>query len=482
MNSLRVLVIDDEPAVRQIIAAHVKQAGYDVDQAGGAAEAAAKLVRGDVDIALCDIQMPDGNGLDLVKSIRESGIDTTFIMVTAFASMETAIDALRAGAADFITKPLRSEELLHRLAQVASLRSLRKENSVLRKVVNETAPRLFQFGSASMLEVERLVRRVAPTNSTVLITGESGTGKGVIARALHAQSGRTSGSFVSVNCGAIPETLLESEFFGHTKGAFTGADRVRKGLFVEADGGTLFLDEIGELPLHTQTKLLHVIEEKEVRALGSEQSRRVDVRIIAATNRDLQSMVAEGKFREDLYFRLGMFHIVVPPLRARREDIRALLQHVLRGMAAGNGTGRLPQIDPAAEEVLVAYRWPGNVREVENVLNRAHLMADGDCITLADIPPQITRDFASVPGALPPLNPETGITGVDAAPAGDLREQLRRYETQVISLAIAAVGGDRRVAANRLGIGLSSLYRKLEEFSAATDPAGVAQPVSIIKS
>ena len=482
MNSLRVLVIDDEPAVRQIIAAHVKQAGYDVDQAGGAAEAAAKLVRGDVDIALCDIQMPDGNGLDLVKSIRESGIDTTFIMVTAFASMETAIDALRAGAADFITKPLRSEELLHRLAQVASLRSLRKENSVLRKVVNETAPRLFQFGSASMLEVERLVRRVAPTNSTVLITGESGTGKGVIARALHAQSGRTSGSFVSVNCGAIPETLLESEFFGHTKGAFTGADRVRKGLFVEADGGTLFLDEIGELPLHTQTKLLHVIEEKEVRALGSEQSRRVDVRIIAATNRDLQSMVAEGKFREDLYFRLGMFHIVVPPLRARREDIRALLQHVLRGMAAGNGTGRLPQIDPAAEEVLVAYRWPGNVREVENVLNRAHLMADGDCITLADIPPQITRDFASLPAALPPLNPETGITSVDAAPAGDLREQLRRYETQVISLAIAAAGGDRRVAANRLGIGLSSLYRKLEEFSAATDPAGVAQPVSVIKS
>ena len=482
MNSLRVLVIDDEPAVRQIIAAHVKQAGYDVDQAGGAAEAAAKLVRGDVDIALCDIQMPDGNGLDLVKSIRESGIDTTFIMVTAFASMETAIDALRAGAADFITKPLRSEELLHRLAQVASLRSLRKENSVLRKVVNETAPRLFQFGSASMLEVERLVRRVAPTNSTVLITGESGTGKGVIARALHAQSGRTSGSFVSVNCGAIPETLLESEFFGHTKGAFTGADRVRKGLFVEADGGTLFLDEIGELPLHTQTKLLHVIEEKEVRALGSEQSRRVDVRIIAATNRDLQSMVAEGKFREDLYFRLGMFHIVVPPLRARREDIRAQLQHVLRGMAAGNGTGRLPQIDPAAEEVLVAYRWPGNVREVENVLNRAHLMADGDCITLADIPPQITRDFASLPAALPPLNPETGITSVDAAPAGDLREQLRRYETQVISLAIAAAGGDRRVAANRLGIGLSSLYRKLEEFSAATDPAGVAQPVSVIKS
>ena len=479
MNSLRVLVIDDEPAVRQIIATHVKQAGYNVDQAGGAAEATAKLVRGDIDIALCDVQMPDGNGIDLVKSFRDSGIDTNFIMVTAFASMETAIDALRAGAADFITKPLRTEELLHRLSQVASLRSLHKENSVLRRVVQETAPKLFQFGSAAMLEVDRLVRRVAPTTSTVLITGESGTGKGVIARALHAQSGRTSGSFVSVNCGAIPESLLESEFFGHTKGAFTGADRVRKGLFVEADGGTLFLDEIGELPLHTQTKLLHVIEEKEVRALGSEQTRRVDVRIIAATNRDLQSMVAAGKFREDLYFRLDMFHIVVPPLRDRQEDIKGLLQHVLTGMAAGHGVGRLPQIDPAAEEVLLAYNWPGNVREIENVLNRAHLMADGDRITLADIPPQITRTINTAPAMAPATTlaakPVSETVGNDPAPGGDLREQLRRYELQVISLAIKTAGGDRRVAANRLGIGLSSLYRKLEEFSAATESADLTQ-------
>lgn len=480
MNPLRVLVIDDEPAVRQIIAEHVKRAGYNVDQAGGAAEAASKLVRGDVDIALCDIQMPDGNGLDLVKSIRESGIDTTFVMVTAFATMETAIEALRAGATDFITKPLRTEELLHRLSQVASLRSLYKENLVLRKVVTESAPKLFRFGSASMLEVDRLMRRVAPTNSTVLITGESGTGKGVIARALHAQSGRTSGSFVSINCGAIPETLLESEFFGHTKGAFTGADRVRKGLFVEADGGTLFLDEIGELPLHTQTKLLHVIEEKEVRALGSEQSRRVDVRIIAATNRDLQSMVAEGKFREDLYFRLGMFHIVVPPLRERQEDIKSLLKHVLSGMVAGSRVGRLAQIDAAAEEVLLAYRWPGNVREIENVLNRAHLMADGDRITLADIPPQITSAVPVAPGTTPVENPASEITSGDAVPSGDLREQLRRYEWQVISLAIKSANGDRRAAANRLGIGLSSLYRKLEEFSAPTDPATESDQKEIV--
>jgi DNA-binding NtrC family response regulator len=464
MNSMRILVIDDEPAVRQIMAAHVKQAGYEVDQAATAAEASAKLLRGDVDVALCDIQMPDGNGIDLVKNARSSGIDTTFIMVTAFASTETAIEALRAGAADYITKPLRAEELLHRLAQIVSLRNLRNENLALRKAVTESAPKFFHFSSASMLEVERMISRVAPTASTVLVTGESGTGKGVIARSVHAQSGRTAGTFVSVNCSAIPEALVESEFFGHTKGAFTGADRVRKGLFVEADGGTLFLDEIGELTLQMQTKLLHVIEEKEVRALGAERSRRVDVRIIAATNRDLQRMVAEGKFREDLYFRLGMFHIHAPPLRDRQEDLKGLIRHVMSGLGATDGAKRSQQIDAAAEEILLAYHWPGNVREIENVLNRAHLMADGDCITLADIPPQITRAISTSPTALSTAPAESTVAGADTANQGNLREQLRHFEVQVISHAITAAGGDRRIAANRLGIGLSSLYRKLEEF------------------
>ena len=461
---MRVLIIDDEPAVRQIMAAHVKQAGYDVDQAGSAVDAAAKLVRGDVDVALCDIQLPDGNGIDLVKNTRASGIDTTFIMITAFASTETAIEALRAGAADYIMKPLRTEELLHRLAQIASLRHLRNENLALRTAVIENAPKFFRFVSPSMLEVERLISRVAPTATTVLITGESGTGKGVIARALHAQSGRTAGTFVSVNCSAIPETLMESEFFGHIKGAFTGADRVRKGLFVEADGGTLFLDEIGELPLHMQTKLLHVIEEKEVRPIGAERSRRVDVRIIAATNRDLQRMVADGKFREDLYFRLGMFHIHAPPLRERQDDLRALIRHVMHDIGTENRAGRTQQIDVAAEEVLLAYNWPGNVREIENVLNRAHLMADGDCITLADIPPQITRASPASPATIPHAIRELGKTSDDALIEGNLREQLHRFEVHVISQAIAAADGDRRVAAIRLGIGLSSLYRKLEEF------------------
>ena len=474
MSSMRVLVVDDEPAVRQIMAAHIKQAGYEVDQAASATEATAKLTRGNFDVALCDIQMPDGNGIDLVKSARASGIETTFVMVTAFASTETAIEALRAGATDYITKPLRTEELLHRLAQIVSLRSLSKENSALRKVVSENASRLFRCTSTSMLEVERLVGRVAPTNSTVLITGESGTGKGVVARSLHAQSGRTGGSFVAVNCGAIPETLLESEFFGHTKGAFTGADRARKGFFAEADGGTLFLDEIGELTLQMQTKLLHVIEEKEVRALGSEQPRRVDVRIIAATNRDLQQMVAERRFREDLYFRLGMFHIHLPPLRDRLDDIRGLIRHVLGSMDTGRPLGSRPQqIDASAEEALLAYAWPGNVREIENVLNRSHLMADGDCITLADIPPQITK--STLVSRSPPLeHPQSNSTAGEVSREGSLREQLRQFEFGVISMAIEVAGGDRRLAANRLGIGLSSLYRKLEEFSTPADAADSA--------
>lgn len=468
MSSARILVIEDEPAVRQIIAAQVKQAGYDVDQADSMSIAAAKLVRGDIDVALCDIQMPDGNGIELVRSIRSGNIDTAFIMVTAMASMETVVEALRAGAADFISKPLRSEELLHRLAQVVSMRGLRKENSVLRKVMVDTSPRLFHFSSPSMVAVERLVSRVAPSTSTVLITGESGTGKGVVARDIHTLSGRTGGAFVPVNCAAIPETLMESELFGHVRGAFTGADRARKGLFLEGDGGTLFLDEIGELPLHMQTKLLHVIEEKEVRPVGSEQSRRIDVRIIVATNRDLQKMVSEGKFREDLYFRVSMFHIQIPSLRERKEDMSGLIRHILDGYKVQNGSGQAPDIDAAAEELLLSYAWPGNVREMENVLNRAQLMADGDRITLADIPPQISRISNAT---MPPAYPSNRADATQDV-TGSLRNQLRQFEARAIMRAISAANGDRRLAAQHLEIGLSSLYRKLEEFSDLAEPKG----------
>ncbi len=449
------LVIDDEPAVRQVIAAALTRAGHTVEQFGTCRAAATRLLRGDVDIAVCDIKMPDGNGIDLLRQIRGAGIDTHFLVVTAFASVETAVEALRAGAADFITKPVRNDEVLHRVSQIGAMRGLREENRVLRKVVSQRGGRLFSFKSPVMVDFERMVRKVAPTESSVLITGESGTGKGVAARAIHEQSSRADALLLPVNCGAIPDNLLEAEFFGHTKGAFTGADRVRKGLFVEADKGTLFLDEVGELPLHMQAKLLHVIDAKEVRPVGADSSRRVDTRVIAATNRDLGEMVRQGRFREDLFFRLSMFQIHLPPLRERRQDLQALIHFVLANLshaAAGNAIG----IDPVAEEMLLHYHWPGNVRELENVLNRAQILADGDTITLGDLPPEITR-----------LARPSVAAGTSLVNGGCLRDQLRAVEANLISRALQEAQEDRRQAAQRLGIGLSSLYRKLEEFERA---------------
>ncbi len=452
MAFMHVLVIDDEPAVRQVLAAAVKKCGYSVDQAATAAEAAAKLARGDVDVALCDLKMPDGNGIDLVRNSRAAGIDTAFIMVTGFASLETAVEALRAGAFDYIIKPAHNEEVLHRLSQIEAIRGLREENVALRKVVSDSAPKRYRFTSPAMLEVERLVRKVAPTDSTVLIAGESGTGKGVVARAIHEQSARRDALFLAVNCSAIPGELLESEFFGHTKGAFTSADRARKGLFLEAEKGTLFLDEIGELPLHMQAKLLNVIEDKEVRPLGSEQVRHVNTRIIAATNANLLERVNQGRFREDLYFRLSMFQIPIPPLRERQADIRGLIQFLLRDAQAESHRARVIEIDPMAEEILLAYDWPGNVRDIENVINRARILAEGDCITVGDLPSEIIKA----------TSPQF-TAGTTVAKNGGLREQLRTLEVDILLRAIDDAGGDRKLAAQRLGISLSTLYGKLAE-------------------
>jgi two-component system response regulator AtoC len=450
---MQILVIDDEPAVRQILAAAVTKAGHTVDQAATVAQARSKLARGDVDLALCDIKLPDGNGIDLVREARSSGLETAFIMVTAFASMETAVEALRAGASDYVTKPVLNEEVLHRIAQIEALGGLRDENRALRRTVSESAPKLYRFTSPPMLEVERLVSKVAPTDSTVLISGESGTGKGVVARMIHERSARRGAQLLTVNCSAIPEQLLESEFFGHTKGAFTSAATARKGLFLQAEKGTLFLDEIGELPFRLQSKLLNVIEDKEVRPLGSEQPRRVDTRIIAATNRNLQKLVNEGAFRDDLYFRLSMFQIAIPPLREREDDVRGMIKFLLhRGGAGGGITDRL-EIDPLAEEALLAHSWPGNVRELDNVINRARILAEDNRITLEDLPLGLVNAIA------PPV--AVGASGVETE--GSLRDRVRRFENEALLRAVEEAGGDRKLAAQRLGIHVSSLYRKLDE-------------------
>lgn len=451
MTSLQLLVVDDEPAIRQVVSAHLRKAGYTVDQASDGEAAMERLARGDVDIALCDIKLPGLSGIELLRLARTANIDTAFIMMTAFASVDTAIEAIKAGAADYMIKPLNNDELLHRLTKVGDLRGLRAENRVLRRLVLGVNKEVFGFNSPAMREMEHMAAKVARTNSTVLITGESGTGKGVVARLIHQQSPRAEGPFIPVNCGAIPENLVESEFFGHTRGAFTGADKARKGLFLEADGGTIFLDEIGELPIMLQVKLLHVIEQKQVRPVGEEQTRPVDVRIIAATNRDLSEMVAQGKFREDLYFRLSVFHIHVPPLRERRQDLSALIKFLLQRNTRRMSNQQEITLDPGVEALLMNYDWPGNVREMENVIDRAIILADGNRIILADLPPQITKVD------------QTARLGDSFQSSGTLREQMRKYEAALIYRTIEETGGDRRAAAQKLNIGLSSLYRKLEE-------------------
>ncbi|HWJ96497.1 MAG TPA: sigma-54 dependent transcriptional regulator [Telluria sp.] len=454
MKSLDILVIDDEPAIRQVVTALLQRAGYNVTQAANGFEAFERLSKGDIDIAVSDIKMPDISGIELVRRVRAAGIDTNFVMMTAFASVDTAIEAIQAGASDYLIKPVRNEDLLHRLQKIEDVRRLRAENRVLRSLVQGADDATYTFTSPSMRNLERLIAKVSPTDSTVLVTGESGTGKGVIARRLHQHSPRANAAFIPVNCGALPEHLMESELFGHTKGAFTGADKARKGLFLEADKGTIFLDEIGEMPLQLQVKLLHVIQDKTVRAVGSEQTRKVDVRIVAATNRDLAQMVAEGKFREDLYFRLSVFHVHTPPLRERRQDIPGLVRFLLQRGAKRMNNRLSIVVDPDVEDILAAYDWPGNVREMENVVDRALILADEGRITTADLPPQIARSA-----------PARGSIQVPASGDG-LREQVRRFECAVIAKAISDADGDRRLAAQKLGIGLSSLYRKLEEFEA----------------
>lgn len=451
---MHVLVIDDEPAVRQILAAAVKKAGYTFDTAATATEAASKLVRGDADVALCDIHLPDGSGLDLVRSMKESGSETQFIMVTAFASVETAVEALKAGAADYLIKPANIEELLHKLATLDAVRGLKVENRALRQIVSKQDAKRFEFRSPQMIEVNRLVQKVAPTDATVLITGESGTGKGVTARRLHELSNRGSRVFLPVNCGAIPENLIESELFGHVKGAFTGADRARKGLFQQADGGTIFLDEIGELPLHLQVKLLHVLEEKAVRPLGSEEHKAINVRIVAATNRNLETLVRSGNFREDLYFRLSIFRIQIPPLRERPADVLDLIDHFVA--IWHSETGQVVALDEGIRRALAAFDWPGNVRQLDNVISRVLLMAESERVVLGDLPPEVRGgDIA----------PAQQSRGTGASSTGSLRDRMRLYEARLIEEALAQSGGDKRTAATILGIGLSSLYRKIDELS-----------------
>lgn len=444
MRYLQILIIDDEPALRQILSRLLIKTGHAVFTAENGNQGLKRLAKGDIDVALCDIRMPDITGLEVVSRAKNQGIETQFLMMTAFASVNTAVEAMRLGAYDYMVKPVRNEDLLNRLANLADTIALRSENKVLREMVLKD-DNLCETVSTSMQRIEALVDKVAVTDSTVLVTGESGTGKGYLTKMLHQRSRRAGKSFIPVNCGAIPENLVESELFGHTKGAFTGALKAKRGLFVEADQGTIFLDEIGELPLSMQVKLLHVIEDSCVRAVGSEQARKVSVRIIAATNRDLKTMVEEGTFREDLYFRLNVFSIEMPPLRERPEDIPLLTSFFVGRQSSKMQLPGPVKVGSDAMALITGYKFPGNIRELDNIITRALILAEDGLIRPEDLPEELQEIKPSV------------VSGYF------LKEQVRLFESDTIRRAITDANGDRKLAASRLGLGLSSLYRKLDE-------------------
>src|SRR5688572_4807658 len=397
----RVLVVDDEQSMREFLAICLRRAGHEVDVADAGVTALARLKATPADVVITDLRMPgELDGIALLAAIKGAKIDTEVIVVTAFATAETALSAMKIGAYDYLTKPFKIDEINAVIGRAMEKRALVAENLALRQQVKGRIRLARMLGkSRAMQKVFELIDKVHSTKTSVLITGESGTGKELVARALHSESSRARGPFVAVNCGAIPDELMESELFGHKKGAFTGAHADKKGLFLEADGGTLFLDEIGELSLGLQVKLLRALQERRVKPVGDVAEHELDVRVVAATNRELEEEVARGAFRADLYYRLNVIEIRLPPLRQRREDIGMLIDHFLRRYAAEQGK-RIVAVNPDVLQVLQDYDYPGNVRELENIIERAVALSAG---------PRIDRD------ALPVLRPPPALGANDGA-------------------------------------------------------------------
>ncbi len=450
----RLLVIDDESNMRHMLAAMLKNSGYAVDTAAEGAEGLKMLEQSGYDFVLCDIKMPKMDGMTFLKTAGNLIARSTVIMMSAYGSIETAIEAMKLGAYDYISKPFKSDEVTLTLKKAEERERLKKENSFLReRIRNIQAESRFNSmvgQSKPMQAVFDLSKKVARHNTTVLITGESGTGKELIARGIHFYSERVSEPLVPVNCGGIPENLLESEMFGYKKGAFTGADRDKSGLFEAAAGGTLFLDEIGELPPSLQVKLLRVLQESEVRPVGDPKTHRVDVRVIAATAKDLEAEIRRGSFREDLFYRLNVLRIHLPPLRDRPEDIPPLCQLFIERFNR-ELKKNIVSIAPAAMASLMKHSWPGNVREVENVIQRAVVLAEQDAITPADLPEGIGTTSAKGP-------PAPGGQGFS------LKEAQRDLEKAFIFKALTETGGNRTRAARLLEISHPSLLSKIKAY------------------
>jgi two-component system response regulator HydG len=450
----RVLIVDDDAAMCEMLRGALLRRGFDASFRSTPAEALEALEAEPWDVVITDLNMRGMSGIDLCQRVAQTRADVPVIVVTAFGSLESAIAAIRAGAWDYVTKPFEMDAIAVAIERAIKHRSLSREVRELREVVERNQKQEDMIGgSASIRRVTDLVERVANTDATVLIMGESGTGKELVARALHARSHRESGPFIAVNCAAMPEALLESELFGHAKGAFTDAKAARTGLFVQASGGTLFLDEIGEMPLEMQPKLLRALQERSVRPVGGTQEVPFDVRLVAATNRDLETDVEERRFREDLFYRVNVVRIDVPPLRARGHDVLLLAQHFVTRFSQ-RSRKTVAGLSNAAAEKLLSYDWPGNVRELENCIECAVALTRCEQIAVDDLPHRI-REHRISPLATPTEEPLELVS---------MDEIERRYIARVLQ----AVSGNKSQAATVLGFDRRTLYRKLERYGLST--------------
>jgi two-component system response regulator PilR (NtrC family) len=441
-----ILVAEDQDSARESLVELLRGEGYEVHEAADGNEAIARVDKLDLDVVLTDLMMPGADGITVLKHVRDMSPQTLVLLMTAHATVETAIEAIRAGAQDYLLKPLIFDDVLRKVQNLMSHRKLAWENQLLRREVSEHFSPDRPLGrSGAMQDITKLITKVAPTPTTVLISGESGVGKEVVARTIHANSLGKDNVFLPVNCSAIPENLLESQLFGHMKGSFTGAVNSQEGLFQRARGGTIFLDEIGEMPMSLQPKLLRVLEEKTVLPVGSTTPVKVNVRILAASNRDLKAEVEAGRFREDLYYRLCVFEIDIPPLRKRLEDLPALVEHLIHRHNLEMKTN-YKGVDSATMRILMSLPWKGNIRELDNVLERAMILGNGDWIAPSDLP---GHGGAAADG--------------DYINEDNLTKSVELYEKSHIERTLGKAAGDKIRAAEMLGLSLSTLYRKIEK-------------------
>jgi two-component system response regulator AtoC len=448
----RLLIIDDEENMRHMLSSMLKKSGYRVDTAPDGVEGVNRIREQDYDFILCDLRMPNMGGMEFLEAIQDRIATTTVIMMSAYGTVDIALQAMKQGAYDYISKPFKTDEVYLTLRKAEERERLKKENHFLKEQIRKIESS-YRFGrmvakSRKMQEVFQLAEKAGEVNTTVLISGESGTGKELVARGIHFQGERVKMPFVTINCAGIPETLLESELFGHRRGAFTGAIRDKKGLFEEAEQGTIFLDEIGEMPVSLQAKLLRVLQEKEIRALGDAKTKAIDVRVIAATSKKLEEEITKGLFREDLFYRLNVLPIRIPPLRERPEDIPLLCRYFMDKFSA-SFKKPLMGISSSGMSILLKHHWPGNVRELENMIERAVVLAEGEMLE----PEHFAIDLSSE------------IKDADSLFAGhSLKQAQKVLEKRMISKALTATGGNRTKAAQLLEISHPSLLSKIKEY------------------